>query len=548
VTDQTRAECSAVRPIVAQLTERWRTKSGSTAIIRALDHDTYGTLSLTMQRIGAAIQECGVTRGKLAACTAKDPTVLLLSVLGVWQAGAAAMLVPHDLGSVELDRLRAALPCDFTVGEGGDEVTDQSYVSYRPIACDIGGAGRRVTLYEHPRAATGGPRVTPDVAAVFLTSGTTGARKPVLQDDRRLIATCRALQRAHRGFFDLRSIATLAAVASTVRLYGPRLIRFTRPQRWYTPIDLRSISGFTFALNALWGGHQLVLVSARTPRNILELIETQRVGVLAVTPVQAELVLRAARGRPARNSLVVVGIGGAPFSPAMAADLERTLRCPVVTGYGSTETAGGVTATLPHQRRQLMAGTAGYPMPGVHLQCVDDAGHDVGRGVDGLIRCSLEAASASGELEWIETGDIGRIETDGSLTVLGRADDQILIADRRVSPIAVEAVISALPEVDDVAVLGAPGQRGHDELWAFFVPRGGLPASKEVWDVLQASIRAELQTTLPAWMIPTHLRTISAMPRTASGQVARAALLAELGDRRDLEGGGITVPVQQSHH
>ncbi|MBX3283991.1 MAG: AMP-binding protein [Actinobacteria bacterium] len=180
----------------------------------------------------------------------------------------------------------------------------------------------------------------------------------------------------------------------------------------------------------------------------------------------------------------------------------------VVRTYGLTETGGGVVYD-------------GVPLPGVAVRVADDgtisiAGPTLARGLRADDGTTVPVAGADG---WLATGDLGAWDDDGRLVVHGRADDLIVTGGENVWPATVEAVLATHPAVAEVAVLGRP-----DPAWGSAVVAVVVPVPHVDPPTLE-HLRNHVRARLPAYAAPRRLVLVEALPRTALGKVARAALV-----------------------
>jgi long-chain acyl-CoA synthetase len=219
------------------------------------------------------------------------------------------------------------------------------------------------------------------------------------------------------------------------------------------------------------------------------------------------------------SRLRFVSCGAAPLSPSLIEEFER--RVPTATiheGYGCTETAGIISATRPGQRR---IGSVGQAVPGVELRIVSPDGRDLPAGEDGEIVVrgpNVMVGYLHGEPVdpdgWFATGDIGRVDPDGYLSIVDRKKDLIIRGGINVFPRDVEDVLLAHPAVAAAAVVGRPDERLGEEVVAFVCLREGAQATEE--DLL-----AHAKEHLSPVKYPREIRVLAAIPLTSVGKVDR---------------------------
>jgi long-chain acyl-CoA synthetase len=217
--------------------------------------------------------------------------------------------------------------------------------------------------------------------------------------------------------------------------------------------------------------------------------------------------------------------GGAPLSAAVAQEFARRVpSCKVLEGYGCTETAGLISSTPPLEPRP---GTVGRPVPGVQLRIVGPDGADVPVGGDGEIvvrGANVMRGYWDGEPVpdgWFHTGDVGRLDTDGYLTIVDRIKDLILRGGFNVYPRDVEDALMTHPAVAMAAVVGRPDERLGEEVVAFVALAGGATATPE-------ELVAYARERLGAHKYPREVRIVEQIPLTSVGKLDRKRLRAAL--------------------
>lgn len=234
-------------------------------------------------------------------------------------------------------------------------------------------------------------------------------------------------------------------------------------------------------------------------------------------------------------------ISGAAKLDLDVADFFEALGLPVLDGYGLTETSPVVAMNTPRRWRR---GSVGQPMPGVSLRLAKDkpeseVGEILTSGphvMKGYYKNETLTAALIDEQGWLHTGDLGRLDRDGFLYIVGRSKELIVLGGgKKVRPEEVEAVLTSAPHVKEACVLGIPGgDHGGEEICAVIVPAdGALDVHRgdhvRLAEVVGAEIRA-CASRLAAFKRPAHvvLRHFS-LPRTATGRPDRSQLRAELG-------------------
>jgi long-chain acyl-CoA synthetase len=217
--------------------------------------------------------------------------------------------------------------------------------------------------------------------------------------------------------------------------------------------------------------------------------------------------------------------GASPLPPAVRSEwVRRVPGSMILEGYGCTETAGIATTNPPAAPRH---GTVGRPVPGVRIRVVDPSGADVPTGEDGEVLISGPNVMArywdteQPQGEWFHTGDVGRLDADGYLTIVDRIKDLIIRGGYNIYPRDVEDVLTAHPQVAMAAVVGRPDDRLGEEVVAFvsLVPGATLTPSELV---------AYAKQHLAANKYPREVRILDAIPLTSVLKVDRKVLRARL--------------------
>lgn len=335
---------------------------------------------------------------------------------------------------------------------------------------------------ERTRSLPDAVPVADDVALVVATTGSTGPPKGVLLTHDALAASVAA------------SLARLACQPG---------------DRWTLALPVHHVAGITVLLRArALGTDAEVVAQSELPSATADHV--------SLVPTQLTRLLDAGVD-VARWRTILLG-GAAPPPGLLARAAAAGAR--VVTSYGMTETCGGCVYD-------------GVPLDDVEVAIADDGRIRVrGPVLFGGYRPDAAAAArdglATGHLDaegWFTTADLGHLDADGRLQVLGRADDVVVTGGENVSAPAVRAALERHPAVAEAAVVGRPDGEWGSVVVAVVVPsqRGDPPTLDE--------LRRWVRTALPASHAPRDLRVVAALPRDGLGKVTRAALERLVRDR-----------------
>jgi len=246
-------------------------------------------------------------------------------------------------------------------------------------------------------------------------------------------------------------------------------------------------------------------------------------------PQMAEALRHASNFNPSRwTRLKALFTGGAP-NPAARIRWWLDQGVLMVDGYGMTET--GTTLGMPLSREILYnkAGAVGLPGPLTAVRLVDEWGRDVAEGVSGEILVfgpnvtqgywnrSEERERAFTVDGWIRTGDVGRRDDDGFISIVDRRKDIFISGGENVFPAEVEAVLVQHPAVREASVIGVADEKWGEVGRAYVVTSPG-----QFLD--EPSLVEHCRTLIARYKIPKEFRFVEALPRTSSGKVMKHVL------------------------
>ncbi|MBV8951880.1 MAG: AMP-binding protein [Actinobacteria bacterium] len=229
-----------------------------------------------------------------------------------------------------------------------------------------------------------------------------------------------------------------------------------------------------------------------------------------------------------------VGLGGAPVAPALAARAAAH-GIAIIRAYGSTEHPSITSSSFddPLEKRH---GTDGRPLAGVEIRLLDADGDPVATGEPGEIWSRgpdlclgyTDPVLTEGAFDaegWYRTGDLGVLDGDGFLTITDRLNDVVIRGGENISAAEIEEAIATLPQIAEVAVVGAPDPRLGEHACAIVRLAPDAP-SIELSDITAHLERAGIARQ--KW--PEELRVVADFPRTASGKIRKVDLRRELRD------------------
>jgi len=526
-----------------------------TALVAPGRRVSYADLNRETDLLSADLRQRGIADGRAVALLLPSGWQAIVWFFAVTGAGATAVPVNPRITASELRAILDDVEPDLLITvrrvPGRDieaALGELRLTGYRlpPVAfvdndaiCRATGSGElMVDESSHPATGPDGP--APDTAAIFYTTGTTGTPKGVMHTHAGLLDSFDRMQELHAAFFSGSAMTRAARIIKLAWRYGIRLRHGIGHQIWMTPLPVYSIAGFRFVLHALLSGQRLVLMERFHPTEMLDRIQRERVNIVALAPSMLDVALDAASsGRYDLSSLLVVGVGAAPTSPALVRRARAQLGCAVVIGYGATETGGGVLVTRMDDGERQLAETAGRPFPGAEVKVVDDQRQEVPTGCVGELACrsaGLMAGyhghrAATAEVidqdGWYYTGDLATIDDQGYVRIVGRRRDLIIRGGANVVPAEVERVLLDHPAITEAAVVGVTDRAAGEAIWAFLVLAPA--ATPDLTEIRQHCIRR-----LDPGKVPDRLRILIKLPVNQTGEVHRVALR-ELAEQQILD-------------
>ncbi|MFC5818998.1 FadD3 family acyl-CoA ligase [Nonomuraea harbinensis] len=261
----------------------------------------------------------------------------------------------------------------------------------------------------------------------------------------------------------------------------------------------------------------------------MRLIEAERITVLPGAPTIYITMLDAPeRARHDLSSLRLAVTGASVVPVALVRRMRAELFPEVVTAYGLTESCGTVTACSVDDDDRTVATTSGRPIEGVEVRVTGADGEPVPAGEDGeiLVRghnvmlgyLGDEAATADAVRDgWLVTGDRGRLDGRGYLTITGRSKDMYVTGGFNVYPAEVEQALAGHDAVAEAVVTGVPDARMGEVGRAYVVPRPGLAVTPE-------DLIGHCRERLAGFKVPREIVLVGTLPRNATGKVDKAAL------------------------
>lgn len=462
---------------------------------------SYGDLDAAAARLAGGLRDLGVTPGDRVVVQVGKSAMALALYLAVLRGGATYVPLNIDYTAPEVARLLAdAEPAVFVAGQSAiDAVSEIASGSFRTaISLEADGSGELVRRSMSAEAMTDVASVTADsVAAILFTSGTTGRSKGAM-------LTHGNLEFVTRTLCNLWEIS-----ASDVLLHA---------------LPLFHAHGLFVAANsALHAGARIILQPKFTTEGVIERLPEATV-FMGVPTFYSRLLSTGTFQKELCKNVRLFTSGSAPLSIELFNEFERRSGHTILERYGMTETTI-VTSNPLHGTR--VAGTVGYPLPGVEVRLARSEGEEASVGqlevrgpnvFRGYWRMPEQTAQELQADGYFTTGDIARIDTDGRITLVGRSKDMIITGGYNVYPREVEEILCGTPGVREAAVVGVPHPDfGEGVIAVAELEPGAQPPS-------EGKVLGDAARVLAKYKVPKKLYFVDALPRNTMGKVLKADL------------------------
>ena len=465
---------------------------------------SYAQLDALMNRIAAALQQGGVQPGQAIAICAANSVRYAALFLGALRAGVAvAPLASSATADSLASMLRDAGARRLFTDAGARERLPR--IEHLPPCTALDDD----TAFDHwlaPAGARPAPvTITPEASFnIIYSSGTTGTPKGIVQSH--------GMRWAHiqRG---------------SVYDYGPQGSTLLA-----TPL-YSNTTLVVFVPTLAYGGC-VVLMPKFDALHYLQLAQRHRITHTMLVPVQYQRIMALPQfGQFDLGAFRYKFCTSAPFRAELKADVLARWPGGLTEFYGMTE--GGGTCILDAHAHPDKLHTVGRPAAGSDIRLIDEDGREVAAGEagevvghsPGMMTGYHGQPEKTREAEWfdasgkrfIRTGDVGRFDAEGFLTLIDRRKDMIISGGFNIYPSDLEAALRRHPAVHDVAVVGVPSEQWGETPVAFVVPHAGATATAEQlkdWYNQRAGKTQRL----------TDLRLVNELPRSAIGKVLKREL------------------------
>jgi acyl-CoA synthetase (AMP-forming)/AMP-acid ligase II len=472
---------------------------------------TFSRWERESNRLAHGLQTKGVRKGDLVAIDLEAGQILdfIVTYSAVHKIGAVSVpmnnrLSPPELRSILEHAQVTAIVCSGAFEDALEALAPlSSSLSSLAVVATVGPSehGRFTDLEDvksEDASAIQVPIDATDLADVMYTSGTTGMPKGVA---------------VRHG-----NVAML-----------PNALPSWNGLKWLTATPVFTFAGLGFIYNPMKAGMTVLYLPKFDAGRWLDIVARERPVIAFVVPAMARLLIHHPEFESADlSSLKRLVLGSAPLSPDTVERLQARLpKAAVLNSYGMTE-GGHATFTMDPDGARTRPGAVGRPTPPVEVRIVDDDENALPSGEIGEVISrnpaghreyyrNPEATARMWEGGWLHTGDLGYLDADGYLYIVGRKKEMIVRGGMNVYSDDVEAVLQAHPEVVEAAVVGITHEVLGEDIAAYVVLRPGATVST-------AELQAFARDRLADYKVPRRVNYLPALPRNPGGKVLKSRL------------------------
>ncbi|GAA1972375.1 long-chain fatty acid--CoA ligase [Microbacterium pumilum] len=468
---------------------------------------TYAQLADLTDRVSALLSARGIGKGDSVAYIGENSPEFLATLFGCAQVGAVFVpvntrLAPPEILHILADSRARALFRDRDFVERTSPLASAVGIAHVVETADL-----RHALADADAGFAFIHAVPEDPAAVIYTSGTTGRSKGAV------------LTHQNLTWVALNSLVDYDIVSTDVALMISPLFHVASLGMGALPVILK--------------GGTIVLERGFEPGRALRLIAQHGVTMLSGVPTTYQLMADHPDWAVTDLSTLSKLTCGGSAVPTRILNAYEERGLHFSQGYGMTETSPGATSLSPSMTRSKQ-GSVGLPHFFTDVRITDESGADLGWDGVGEIEIAgpnvfpgylhlPEATDAAFTADgWFRSGDLGRLDADGYLYISDRLKDMIISGGENIYPAEVENLISNIPGVTGVAVIGIPDDQWGEVPWAVLTVAGTTSISTD-------SVRGHLDGQLARYKLPRHVIVIDELPRTASGKIRKQDLRAMYG-------------------
>jgi long-chain acyl-CoA synthetase len=480
---------------------------------------SYAEFALAIDRAAVMLMSLGIGKGDVVSLLLPNSAEYIIGYFACWKIGALAgpvnsLLKEHEIEFVMnnseakamlvhsefqplVEKIKPQLPRLQSIINFDDEA--EATRSFQKPDRE-GGPPAQDALPDGRASET---ITTDDDAIIIYTSGTTGKPKGCLLTHENLIANARQIS---------------------------DWLKFTEDDRLLTIMPLFHMNAVSVTtMSALFAGGSTVVSPRFSAKKFWNIIADYQITSFGSVATMLSMLLNTyPDGVPAglkTDQLRFAMCGSAPVPAEVMKKFEATFNCPVIEGYGLSESTCRSTFNPPDERRR--AGSCGLPI-GNEMKVVDEDDNEVPDGELGEIVLrgknilkgyfkNPEATERAFRGGWFHTNDIGYRDKDGFFFIVDRKSDMIIRGGENIYPREIDEVLYQHPAVAAAATIGIPDQLYGEEVAAFIVLKHGTTASEE-------ELMTHCKSELADYKCPKSIRFVEDIPKGPTGKLLKREL------------------------
>ena len=466
------------------------------------------------------LSSLGIGKGDVVAIDLLNRPELLITIMGAWMAGATVTPINVHLKEQEIsyqlkDSGARIIFGELSYGEKIEKAVEKSGNNVKKVILDLDKADNSNSIYNeifYGNIDSNAIPQNPEDVFIIYTSGTTGKPKGAILTAMNVFMEAIQLQQS---------------------------VSLQKNDRMIIILPLFHVNNLMFSIASILRGGSLIILRKFDPDeffvNVGKHKPTLFSGVPTIYKVLSDL---ASPDHVASLSSLKIGIcGAAPMPVKWFEDFEKRYEIKIIEGYGMTE--GTVASTINPRFGERKIGSIGIPMHGQEVRIFsnndeelspEEIGEIVIRGpnvMKGYLNRKLETEETMRN-SWLHSGDLGYMDKEGYFYIVDRKKDMIIRGGENVYPKEIENLVSAIPGVSEVAVIGKPDDKYGEEVVAFIVKRDETLMESKVIEFCKSSI---------AWYkCPKSVFFVNELPKNSIGKIQKNDLRKILGNMHQATG------------
>ena len=471
---------------------------------------TYSEFDLAVNRAAAMLIAQGMGKGDVVSLLMTNSVEYIIAYFACWKLGALAgpvnsLLKENEIAFVLNNSEARTILIHSEFMERIEKIRHELRHLQAIVTFDDESEATREFAKKHAESGQDAVATSlnkEDDAIIIYTSGTTGKPKGCLLTHGNVIANARQIS---------------------------KWLNFSEQDRLLTIMPLFHMNAVSVTtMSALYAGGSTVISPKFSASQFWKIISDYRVTSFgSVATMLSMLLSKYPEGVPeglTTDQLRFAMCGSAPVPAEVMKKFEETFKCPVVEGYGLSESTCRSTFNPPNERRP---GSCGLPI-GNEMKVVDDHDNEVddrqlgeivlrGENILKGYYKNPEATSMAFRNGWFHTGDIGYRDEDGYFFIVDRKSDMIIRGGENIYPREIDEVLYQHPAVAAAATIGIPDQLYGEEVAAFVVPKDGC-------EVTEADLISYCTERLADYKCPKSIRIVPDIPKGPTGKLLKREL------------------------